>query len=155
MYTRQCAEVCSRSRKGDGSISSSIIMRQSAVLQAEHLVDAFLICSAPPPPPTRSPTCKLTGRLADIDVEDAGTPTSNFGFLPILTHSNQSTHPAHFPFSIRLTCVSEDATSQANPIPKSQAEIMATASTPKIITLEEGWNEEIKKKVSRNVPLYN
>lgn len=26
---------------------------------------------------------------------------------------------------------------------------MATASTPKIITLEEGWNEEIKKKVSR------
>ena len=25
---------------------------------------------------------------------------------------------------------------------------MANASTPKIITLEEGWNEEIKKKVS-------
>ena len=146
MYTRQCAEVCSRSRKGDGSISSSIIMRQSAVLQAEHLVDAFLICSAPPPPPppTRSPTCKLTGRLADIEAEDAGTPTSNFGFLPILTHSNQSTHPAHFPLPIR----------KANPIPKSQAEIMATASTPKIITLEEGWNEEIKKKVSRNVPIY-
>ena len=67
-------------------------------------------------------------------------------------------HPAHFPiyfpiyFSIRLAdlCVSEgQPLTKSNP--KAQAFTMANASTPKIITLEEGWNEEIKKKVSQVV----
>ena len=71
----------------------------------------------------------------------------NFDSFESIDASSSFSH-----FSIRLTCVvSEDAvTSQANPIPKPHAVIMATASTPKIITLEEGWDEEIKKKVSRN-----
>ena len=136
---RTVQKICCRIRKGDKSSCFLIVMRQFAIIEV------------------------WTSLLLDFDPASAGPRLTRgsllAGELRVFPNFDSfesidaSSSFSHFPSACCLTlpCVSEDAaTSQANPIPKPQAETMATASTPKIITLEEGWNEEIKKKVSNN-----
>ena len=67
-------------------------MRQSAIIEVwtSLLLDFDPIVEGVEGP--AAPVDMMRGSLLA-----RGAPTANFGFPPILTHSNQSTHPAHFP----------------------------------------------------------